>query len=398
MMPGGRVASDGGVQGRRKGFGSVEKLPSGRLRVRWRGPDGQRVSATQTFATKADARRYLATVEADILRRTYRAPRRVDEALAEFGRNWLRNRPGLKESTRHQYEIDFRRHIEPLLGDKLLDHIDPDTVRRWYVSLGADLRSSLSATGRDGTATVARAYRLLRAILQTAVDDELLIRNPCRIPGAGDPRSVERPVLTVKEIAGLAAAVPDHYRAFVVLAGFSGLRAGELAALRLADLDLRRRTPSVRVSRRFYRVGGKLTVDSPKSEQGARVVPLPAFVAAELKRHIKTFRTDAAEDELVFVTSGGRDVLDGYWQVMRRGLNQIGRSDARPHDLRHSAMTSAAEHGATLATLMQMAGHSTPEAAQRYQHATLEHAQRVASAIDKSAASVVRKGSRARGK
>lgn len=397
-MPGRRAASDGGVQGRRKGFGSVEKLPSGRLRVRWRGPDGQRVSATQTFATKADARRYLATVEADILRRTYRAPRRVDETLAEFGRTWLRNRPGLKESTRHQYEIDFRRHIEPSLGDKLLDHIEPDTVRRWHARLDADLRSSLSATGRDGSATVARAYRLLRAILQTAVDDELLIRNPCRIPGAGDPRSVERPVLTVNEIAGLAAAVPDHYRAFVVLAGFSGLRAGELAALRLADLDLRRRTPSVRVSRRFYRVGGKLTVDSPKSEQGARVVPLPAFVAAELKRHIKSFRTDAPEDELVFVTSGGRDVLDGYSQVMRRGLNKIGRPDARPHDLRHSAMTSAAEHGATLATLMQMAGHSTPEAAQRYQHATLEHSQRVADAIDRSAASVVRKGSRTRGK
>lgn len=396
-MPGRRAASDGGVQGRRKGFGSVEKLPSGRLRVRWRGPDGQRVSATQTFATKADARRYLATVEADILRRTYRAPRRVDETLAEFGRTWLRNRPGLKESTRHQYEIDFRRHIEPSLGDKLLDHIEPDTVRRWHARLGAHLRSSLSATGRDGTATVARAYRLLRAILQTAVDDELLIRNPCRIPGAGDPRSVERPVLTVKEIAGLAAGVPDHYRAFVVLAGFSGLRAGELAALRLADLDLRRRTPSVRVSRRFYRVGGKLTVDSPKSEHGARVVPLPAFVAAELKRHIKSFRTDATEDELVFVTSGGRDVLDGYSQVMRRGLNKIGRPDARPHDLRHSAMTSAAEHGATLATLMQMAGHSTPEAAQRYQHATLEHSQRVANAIDRSAASVVRKGSRTRG-
>jgi integrase len=280
----------------------------------------------------------------------------------------------------------------------MLDHIDPDAVRRWHVRLGADLRSSLSATGRDGTATVARACRLLRAILQTAVDDELLIRNPCRIPGAGDPRSVERPVLTVKEIAGLAAAVPDHYRAFVVLAGFSGLRAGELAALRLADLDLRRRTPSVRVSRRFYRVAGKLTVDSPKSDQGARIVPLPAFVAAELKRHIKTFRPDATEDGLVFVTIGGRDVLDGYSQVMRRGLNQIGRSDARPHDLRHSAMTSAAEHGATLATLMQMAGHSTPEAAQRYQHATLEHSQRVANAINKSSASVVRKGSRARDK
>jgi site-specific recombinase XerD len=56
------------------------------------------------------------------------------------------------------------------------------------------------------------------------------------------------------------------------------------------------------------------------------------------------------------------------------------------HDLRHSAMTAAAEHGATLATLMQMAGHSTSNASQRYQHATAEHARKVASSIDASAA------------
>ena len=59
--------------------------------------------------------------------------------------------------------------------------------------------------------------------------------------------------------------------------------------------------------------------------------------------------------------------------------------------LRHSALTSAAEHGATLATLMQMAGHSTPDAAQRYQHATLEHSRRVAAAVDQSAAKLVAK-------
>lgn len=60
------------------------------------------------------------------------------------------------------------------------------------------------------------------------------------------------------------------------------------------------------------------------------------------------------------------------------------RSDARAHDLRHTALTAAAEHGATLATLMQMAGHSTSAAAQRYQHATLTHARQVAGAIDAS--------------
>jgi len=91
----------------------------------------------------------------------------------------------------------------------------------------------------------------------------------------------------------------------------------------------------------------------------------------------------------VFVTAGGREVLDTYSPILRRGLDKIGRGDCRGHDLRHSAMSAAAEHGATLGTLMQMAGHSTPAAAQRYQQATAEHARRVAAAMDASAAGML---------
>lgn len=386
------VAADGPARrGRSAGFGSIEKLPSGRLRVRWHDEDGQRRTAGQTFATKADARRFLATVEADKLRGTYRAPRVVTDTLGDYGTRWIEDRPRLKASTRHQYEVDFRLHIEPTLGSKVLDQIEPDDIRRWYSRLSDGLRASLAESGRNGSATVARSYRLLRAILQTAVDDDILTRNPCRIPGAGDARSPERPVLSAQEIGRLADEVPLSYRAFVLVAGFTGLRAGEIAALRLSDLDLRRGNAVLRVNRRFYRVAGTLTIDTPKSEAGARTLPLPAFVADELRAHLAEFRPDAGPSDLVFVTSGGRDVLDGYSQVVRRALDRIGRTDARAHDLRHSALTSAAEHGATLATLMQMAGHSTPDAAQRYQHATLEHSRRVAAAVDQSAAKLVAK-------
>lgn len=386
------VAADGPARrGRSAGFGSIEKLPSGRLRVRWHDEDGQRRTAGQTFATKADARRFLATVETDKLRGTYRAPRVVTDTLGDYGARWIEDRPRLKASTRHQYEVDFRLHIEPALGSTVLDQIEPDDIRRWYSRLSDGLRASLAESGRNGSATVARSYRLLRAILQTAVDDDILTRNPCRIPGAGDARSPERPVLSAQEIGRLADEVPLSYRAFVLVAGFTGLRAGEIAALRLSDLDLRRGNAVLRVNRRFYRVAGTLTIDTPKSEAGARTLPLPAFVADELRAHLAEFRSDAGPSDLVFVTSGGRDVLDGYSQVVRRALDRIGRTDARAHDLRHSALTSAAEHGATLATLMQMAGHSTPDAAQRYQHATLEHSRRVAAAVDQSAAKLVAK-------
>ena len=252
----------------------------------------------------------------------------------------------------------------------------------------ANLRAELAPSGRDGSSTVARAYRLLRAILQTAVDDELLLRNPCRLPGAGTPKAAERPVLTIAEVGELAAVVPVHYRAYVVLAALSGLRAGELAALRVRDCALGP-SPTVRVARRFHRVAGRVTIDTPKSDAGVRVVPLPLSVAQELREHLAAHRAEAGPGDLLFITTGGRDVLDTASQVVRRGLDRIGRSDARAHDLRHTALTAAAEHGATLPTLVQMAGHSTPAAARRYQHATLTHARQVAGAMDASVAEVL---------
>ncbi|MGQ0846256.1 MAG: tyrosine-type recombinase/integrase [Sporichthyaceae bacterium] len=377
-----------GRSGRRAGWGTVAKLPSGRYLARWSDADGKRCQAEQTFESVSDARAFLATIKTDILRRTYRAPRQVTERLSEYGLHWIKTRPGIKDSTRHQYEIDFRRHIEPFLGERILDRIEPEAVRKWNATLAKNLRQELAHTGRDGAATVARAYRLLRSILQTAVDDELLVRNPCKISGAGEARSTERPVLRVEEIAALADEVPAHYRAFVIVAAFSGLRAGELAALRLMDLDLGD-APSVRVSRRLYRVAGEVTIDSPKSTRGFRTVPIPGFVADELRQHLAEHRDGAKKADLVFVTGSGRDVLDGYSQVIRRALDRLGREDVRMHDLRHSALTAAAEHGATLATLMHMAGHSTSNAAQRYQHATAEHARKVAAAINASAAALL---------
>lgn len=86
--------------------------------------------------------------------------------------------------------------------------------------------------------TVAKAYRLLKAILNTAVGDGLIRRNPCRIKGAGQERSPERPVLTMRQVFDLADAFDSRHRTLVLLAVFCSLRWGELAALRRRHLDL----------------------------------------------------------------------------------------------------------------------------------------------------------------
>jgi hypothetical protein len=88
-------------------------------------------------------------------------------------------------------------------------------VRRWRKNL---LDAQVSAV------TLAKAYRLLKAIFNTAVDDGLIRRNPCRIKGAGQEKSPERPVLSIPQVYALADAVGDRYRALVLLAVFGSLR------------------------------------------------------------------------------------------------------------------------------------------------------------------------------
>jgi hypothetical protein len=89
-----------------------------------------------------------------------------------------------------------------------------------------------------GPVTVAKAYRLMHAIMTTAVDDGLVHRNPRHITGAGREHSDERPVIPVSTLVALLDNVPTRYRALLLLATFANLRFGELAGLRRNQLDL----------------------------------------------------------------------------------------------------------------------------------------------------------------
>jgi integrase len=152
--------------------------------------------------------------------------------------------------------------------------------------------------------TVAKGYRLLKAIRNTATDDGLIRRNPCRIKGASVERSPERPVLTVRQVFDLAEAVGVRYRALILLAVFGGLRWGELAALRCCDVDLEAGT--VRVFRQLAEQrGGGLTIGPPKSDAGKRVVVIPDVIMRAIRQHM-SWVAQPGEETLVFATATGR--------------------------------------------------------------------------------------------
>ena len=372
------------MAGKRSGFGSVEQLQSGKWRARYK-VEGQILNAPRTFANKTDAQLFLSDQELELARGTWRAPARTVKTVESYGKQWIERHNGLKSSTRSMYRQLFARHIVPYLGNLRLDKVTPDIVRDWHASLSESLSAELTAEGRadrasqvrDGSSTVARSYRLLRSIFGTAVDDEVITRNPCKIKGAGNAKAAERSTFSLPEVQELTQAMPDRYKALVQLLVWSGIRKGEAAALRRRDLQLTGNAPTLTVRERVYKVEGVYVFDTPKSEAGKRTIALPPHLTPLLSEHLDSY-TKSDPNALVFTTNTGGIMLNSYDGVMRRALDQIGRRDMRGHDLRHTGMTMAAEAGASLPELKQRLGQSTTAAAEGYLHATQAHGQRVA--------------------
>lgn len=355
---------------RRRHGGSVRKLASGRWQVRVYDPAIGKHVAVGTFARKGDADAALTDAVAERQRGRWVDPAKGRARLGEFIDEWIEANPRLGPSTRDRYRGLARLHVRPYLGEAKLADLRTATVRRWHAEL----------TEAASPATAAKAYRMVRAALNTAAADGLIAVNPCQVTGAGVERSAERPTATVDEIGKLADAVGDRWRAMVLLAAWCGLRLGELAALTRADVDLAAATVRVDKSRRRGD-NGVVVLGPPKSDAGRRTVAMPRPLVAEVAAHLDRF-TGPDPDALVFTGERGGAVerahFNGVWQ---RARAQVDREDLRFHDLRHTGNTLAAATGASVAELMARMGHASPAAALRYQHATRDRDRVIADAL-----------------
>jgi Phage integrase, N-terminal SAM-like domain len=123
-------------------------------------------------------------------------PERGKIELQDYAETWIQQRPGLRPRTVDLYSWLFRKHIAPYLGSVPLGRLSVAVISEWRSDL---LRAGVSES------VAAKAYRLLRGVLATAVEeDKILLTNPCRIRGAGDEHAGERPVLTVAQVFELA--------------------------------------------------------------------------------------------------------------------------------------------------------------------------------------------------
>ena len=369
-------------KGRRRRFGAIRQLPSGQWQARYRDPDGLMRSADTTFPTKTDAEVWLIRKEAEILNGDWINPDAGKVLLADYGTAWIEERANLRPKTIRLYRYLLRCHIQPHFASKTVAEIKEAHVRSWRKKL---LDSGVS------TVTTAKAYRLLKAILNTAVDDGIIRRNPCRIKGAGQEASAERPVLTIAEVYALADAIDQRYRALVLLGTFASLRWAELAALRPSDIDLELCT--IRVDRQLIeQLGGGSAFGPPKSVAGRRAVPFSDIIRADLREHLERF---ASEDDeaLVFTSPMGTPMRHSnfYRRVWLPAVAKVGRPGIHFHDLRHTGNTLTADEGANLRELMDRMGHSSTRAALIYLHSSNERQRMLADAVGKTARTALRK-------
>ncbi|MGI9155327.1 MAG: tyrosine-type recombinase/integrase [Marmoricola sp.] len=358
---------------RKRGFGQVLQMRSGRYQARYTGPDGNRHTAPTTFDAKDDAIAWLraerpltedpATWEPPKVRLTKSRDRLT---FATFARRWVERRT-LKPRTREHYTSILENHLIPAFGELSLTRIAPDTVTEWHAQMGS-ARPTLRA----------HAYGLLRTILSEAERDELITRNPCHIRGAGNSKRVHKiKPATLPELEALVAAMPERQQVMTLLAAWCGLRFGELAELRRKDVNLA--AGQLHVRRAVARSNGQPIVGTPKSDAGHRDVAIPPHLVPLVEKHLTEHALPGKGGLLFPGRDGGHltpSTLYGRKATKKRkgwGFYQAraaaGRDDLRWHDLRHTGAVLAAATGATLAELMGRLGHSTPGAALRYQHA-----------------------------
>lgn len=374
-------------------FGSVDKRATG-YRARYMGPDGRRHQAPTLFLTKKDARAWLALRHADVIKGLWMPPG-VDEkpaprlTLQAYADEWLarrkvRGRP-LKDRTREHYRKLLDKHILPSLGSLPIAAITREDVDRWYDTLEA------------GAPTLrAHNYGLMKTIMASAVAEGRAKVNPCALKGAGAAERVHkvRPA-TPNEIAALAAEIDARYRAMVLLGAWCALRFGELTALQRGDVDTGNAVVRVRRGVIHTKSTG-FKVDTPKSGAGVRDVKMPTHVAAALEQHLDKYVRER-RDALLFPAEGGGYLAPStFYRWWYKARDKAGRPDLRFHDLRHSGAVLAAQTGASLADLMARLGHSTPQAAMRYQHAAQGADDRIAAGLSKLAGTGNRSGAKGR--
>lgn len=321
---------------------SIEKRGD-RWRARYRGPDGR--ERNRSFPRKIDAQRWLTEQRSRMTRGEWVDPAASRVLFGVVATEWFSTIHHLKPTTRESYRNALHRRVLPAWEWVPLSKITHDGLTEW---IGGMVASGLSAS------QIHQAAYVLSSVLRYAIQTARLIRNP--MTGIKLPRVQsrgERMFLTHEQVAKLAAAA-GPYATLIRTLAYTGMRWGEVTAVRVRDVDLTRRRLDVR--RAFSDVGGQVIEGTPKSHQ-ARTVPLPRWLCAELAPYVE----GRARDDLVFTAPTGGPLRKSNFR--RRAWNPAvkaaGLDGLTPHGLRHTAASLYISAGTPPKVVQRILGHAS---------------------------------------
>lgn len=338
-----------------KGRGGITRRKDGRYQGTYVGSDG--------------VKRYVLHVERKVVEAALDEATRLRDAgvfvagpsqsTGQFLTTWLAaTSPDLRPRTAERYESLLRVHVIPALGEIPLRKLQAQQLAELY----GRLRDTLAP------ATIATLHAILHSAFGLAVEWNAIARNPT---DAVRPPRVERremQVLSVPEIGQLfTAARGDPLEALYVLAVTSGLRQGELLALRWRDVDLERAV--LEVNGTLTRVGAGWSRTRPKTPGSYRTVPLSERAVAALRSHrirmaeqLLPLRQRTEGDVFVFLSPLG-EPYNGFRITERHFkplLRRAGLREIRFHDLRHAFASLMLSQGTRPDLVSRMLGHSSP--------------------------------------
>lgn len=335
------------------------RLPSGKWQGIARLPD--RTWRTKAFPTKTMASTWAGQIEADAIRGTLVDPRKGSITCQQWWDAWSPTTQW-EPRTSETYASIWKRHVEPTFGSTRLDALTSLGVQRWVHALDVDRSPEL----------VTKAYEVLRALVQAAIRDGLLPRDP--IGRTRLPTVVRRPArfLTREEHSSLIAVpgLREVYADVIYIAAFTGLRWGEIAGLHAGNVDVK--AGQVHVTDVMAEHKGRTYIKLyPKTDASRRTVPITAGVVAVIERRL----AGLGRSDLVFLSPRGKPMGNTNFNTYgwRKALGPEDKrtlADPQPrfHDLRHTCASWLVQGGMPLYDVQAWLGHESPATTQRYAH------------------------------
>jgi integrase len=293
-----------------------------------------------------------------------------DHPLLDFGTAYIRRLTSAGPDTQTRYLNQLTQLVASLQAIKgippTIENVISDDDRDWIVS-----RRKAGASPK----TIANYHGLLSAIFKNAVEKGLIVRNPCegvKLPPLDDDTEGDDDMvfLTEEEFRLLHEAMHEDDRDFLLVAVGTGLRWGELTALKVKDLDLGGGVPTLSVRRAWKRNGkgefaleqhGKFYLGKPKTRESRRRLTLAPAVAGTLRR---ASAGRSAEDLVFGAPRGGRldqgNWYESRWQRAIKAAQERGLAKTpRFHDLRHTNAAWLISAGVPLPVIQKRLGHKS---------------------------------------